>query len=101
LPEVESTSIKPLGIRIDAQQRFAYVALGRANRIAVIDVKKLQVIDYLLVGKRVWNIEFSPDQKRLYAANGISNDVSIIDLEKRKVLMTVPVGQSPWGIAVQ
>lgn len=96
---VDAVTIKPVGIRIDQNQRFAYVALGRANRVAVIDVQKLEVIEYIPVGQRVWHLAFSPDQKRLYTANGVSGDVSIIDLERHKVSKSVSVGQFPLSIA--
>ena len=101
IPGVTQEKIQPVGIKIDPARRFAYVALGPANRVAVIDAQKLEVVDYWLVGQRVWNLEFSPDFKRLYTTNGLSNDVSIIDLENRKVLKSVAVGQYPWGIAVK
>ena len=56
-----------------------------ANRIAVIDQKTKELIKYLLVGQRVWQLAFTPDQKTLLTTNGVSNDVSIIDVEKLKV----------------
>lgn len=98
VPGVAPETVMPVGIRIDKQQRFAYVALGRANRIAVIDAQKLEVVNYLAVGQRVWNMAFSDDQKRLYTANGLSDDVSIVDLEKHQVISTVAVGKTPWAI---
>jgi len=101
IPGVTQEKIQPVGIRIDQDRRFAYVALGPANRVAVIDAQKLEVVDYYLVGQRVWNLEFSPDGKRLYTTNGVSNDISIIDLEKRKVTKSVAVGHYPWGVAVK
>ena len=101
IPAVTQEKIQPVGIRIDKARRHAYVALGPANRVAVIDAQKLEVTDYFLVGQRVWNVEFSPDEKKLYTANGVSNDVSIIDLENHKVLKSIPVGQYPWGVAVK
>jgi PQQ-dependent catabolism-associated beta-propeller protein len=100
IPGVNKESIKPVGIRIDKQQRYAYVALGRANHVAIIDIQSLEVINYLAVGQRVWHLEFSPDQKRLYTANGLSGDISIIDLEHHRVHQTIAVGAFPWGIAV-
>jgi PQQ-dependent catabolism-associated beta-propeller protein len=101
IPGVTQEKIQPVGIRVDKDRRYGYVALGPSNRVAVIDAQKLVVIDYLLVGQRVWNLEFSPDQKRLYTTNGVSNDISIIDLEKHKVLKSVAVGHYPWGLAVK
>lgn len=101
IPGVTQEKIQPVGIAIDQDRRFAYVALGPSNRVAVIDAQKLEVVDYLLVGQRVWNLAFSPDRKRLYTTNGVSNDISIIDLEQHKVLKSVAVGQYPWGVAVK
>ncbi|WP_347987672.1 hypothetical protein [Methylomonas sp. AM2-LC] len=80
---------------------FGYVALRRANRVAVIDAGTLEAVDYLPVGQRVWNLEFSPYQKRLYAANGLSGDISIINLENRQDVKSIAVGLYPWGIAVK
>jgi YVTN family beta-propeller protein len=77
------------------------VALGPANRIAVVNAQTFAVESYLLVGQRVWNLAFSPDQKRLYTTNGKSNDISIIDLEAQKVTKSVGVGTEPWGVAVK
>ncbi|RLA16440.1 MAG: hypothetical protein DRQ56_10570, partial [Gammaproteobacteria bacterium] len=74
---VTAEQIQPVGIAIDKAGQWGYVALGPANRVAVIDVRRLEVVDYLLVGQRVWNLAFSPDQSRLYTTNGVSNDISI------------------------
>jgi PQQ-dependent catabolism-associated beta-propeller protein len=101
IPGVTQEKIQPVGIRIDPDRRYAYIALGPSNRVAVVDAKTYQVIEYWLVGQRVWNLAFSPDHKRLYTTNGVSNDISIIDLEARKVVKSVAVGQYPWGVAVK
>jgi PQQ-dependent catabolism-associated beta-propeller protein len=101
IPGVTSEKIQPVGIRIDPQRRYGYVALGPANRVAVIDAQKLEVVTYLLVGQRVWNLEFSPDFKRLYTTNGVSNDVSLINLEDHRVTRSIAVGNFPWGVVVR
>jgi len=76
----------------------AFIALGPANRVAVIDPKTYEVQKYILVGQRDWNMGFSPDGKRLYVANGVSNDITIIDVADQKAVKSVPVGRSPWGV---
>jgi YVTN family beta-propeller protein len=76
------------------------VALGPANRVAVVDVASLKVERYLLVGQRVWQLAFTPDEKQLFTTNGTSNDVSIIDVEKLRVTKSVKVGRYPWGVVV-
>ena len=74
------------------------MALGPANRVAVIDAKTLEVEKYLLVGQRVWQLAFTPDEKLLFVTN--SNDVSVIDVPSLKVVKSIPVGTAPWGVAV-
>ena len=59
-----------------------------------------KVIKYLLVGKRVWMLDFVDNEKKLYTTNGVSGDVSVIDIESLKVEKTIPVGRYPWGLAI-
>jgi PQQ-dependent catabolism-associated beta-propeller protein len=100
LPEVPKAAIQAVGINLTADGRYAFVDLGPANRVAVIDPATYEVKKYLLVGQRVWHNDFSPDQKFLYTANGLSNDMSVIDVNALEVTQSVPVGQSPWGVVV-
>jgi YVTN family beta-propeller protein len=98
---VTADKIQPVGVVIDKDSNRGYVALGPANRVAVINAKTFEVEKVLLVGQRVWNLAFSPDQKRLYTTNGISNDISIIDLDSQVVTKSIGVGNYPWGVAVK
>jgi YVTN family beta-propeller protein len=86
---------------IDKDRNKAYVALGPANRVAVVNAKTFEVETILLVGSRVWNLAFSPDQQRLYTTNGVSNDISIIDLASQTVTKSVGVGTYPWGVVAK
>ena len=79
----------------------AFVALGPANRVAVVDAQTFEVKDYLLVGRRVWHMDFTPDERLLLTTNGVSNDVSVIDVPSLKVIKSIPVGRYPWGVAIQ
>lgn len=92
--------ITPVDLLITRDGTRAYVALGRANHVAVVDVKSRQVLDYILVGKRPWGLRFNADESRLWVANGLSDDVSIIDTRTGKVLVSVPVGEVPYGILI-
>ena len=98
VPGVRRETIQPVGIALSRDGRLAFVALGPANRVAVIDRKSFDVVKYLLVGQRVWHMDFSPDQTLLYTANGISNDMSVIDVAGLKVTKSVPVGHLPWAV---
>ena len=55
------------------------------------------MLDYLLVGRRVWHLELTGDQKRLLTTNGVSGDVSIIDVADLKVVKSLKVGRFPGG----
>ena len=92
--------IQPVGIALSADGRRAYVALGPAARVAVIDTATYEVEKYLLVGQRVWNLAFSSDGTRLFTTNGVSNDVSVIDTERLRVRKSVQVDRLPWGVVV-
>jgi YVTN family beta-propeller protein len=98
---VPPESLQPVGIEILSDGSKAYVALGPANRVAVIDAQTYEVTDYLLVGQRVWQLALSPDETMLYSTNGVSNDISVIDVENDEVIKSVPVGSFPWGVAVK
>ena len=101
IPGVPDEAIQPVGIRITKDRTKAFVALGPANRVAVVDAKTFEVKKYLLVGQRVWQLAFSPDEKMLYSTNGVSNDISAIDVAAEKVLKSVKVGSYPWGVVVK
>ena len=101
VPGVPTEAIQPVGVAITKDRKLAFVALGPANRVAVIDAKTYEVIRYLLVGQRVWSLAFSPDQSRLYTTNGVSNDISVIDVAAQRVIKSVPVGQAPWGVVAR
>ena len=100
IPGVNEESIQPVGIRHTKDGKYTFVALGPANRIAVIDQNTKKIIKYLLVGQRVWQMALTPDEKTLLSTNGVSNDVSIIDVEKLKVKKSVKVGRFPWGVVI-
>ncbi len=97
---ITKDAIQPVGVRITKDGKKAFVALGPANRVAVVDTATLKVEKYLLVGQRVWNLGFTPDEKLLFTTNGTSNDVSVIDVASLKVTKSIKVGRYPWGVVV-
>lgn len=92
--------LQPVGMRVTSDNKWLFVALGPSNRVAVIDVEKREVVRYILVGQRVWQLEFTPDEKYLISTNGNSNDVTIIDVDAQEAIKSVQVGQQPWGVVV-
>jgi PQQ-dependent catabolism-associated beta-propeller protein len=100
VPGVPPEALQPVGLRVTADGSKVFVALGPANRVAVVDGATWKVTDYLLVGQRVWQLAFTPDEALLFTTNGISNDVSVIDVASETVLKSIPVGEQPWGVVV-
>jgi PQQ-dependent catabolism-associated beta-propeller protein len=100
VPGLRSEAIQPVGVRITKDGKTGFVALGPANRVAVINGATHEVQRYLLVGQRVWQLAFTPDEKYLLATNGLTNDVSVIDVAALKVVKSIQVGEMPWGVAV-
>lgn len=101
VPGVQPEWLQPVGVKVTEDGSRVFVALGPANRVAVIDGESLEVIDYIVVGQRVWQLAFTPDQRYLITTNGNSNDVTVIDVEAEEAVQTIQVGQQPWGVVVQ
>ena len=78
---VHPDKVQPVGVKLTDDGKYAFVALGPANHVAVVDAKTYEILDYLLVGRRVWHLALTPDQKRLLTTNGVSGDVSVIDVD--------------------
>jgi len=95
---INKDAIQPVGVRFNQDNSKAFVALGPANRVAVIDAKTYKVEKYILVGQRVWNLGFTPDFKLLFTTNGTSNDVTVIDAASEKAIKSIKTGRYPWGI---
>jgi PQQ-dependent catabolism-associated beta-propeller protein len=93
--------IQPVGIELTSDGKYAFVALGPANHIAVVDrTRDYEVIDYILVGRRVWHMALTPEEDRLFTTNGVSGDVTVVDVASLKPVKTIKVGRFPWGAAV-
>ena len=86
-----------MGIEFTNDGKLAFVAIGRANRLAVVDTATYEVKDFILIGQRPWHMALSPDGKKLYTANGLTNDMTVVDVESLKAERSVPVGRLPWG----
>ncbi|MEP7295078.1 MAG: PQQ-dependent catabolism-associated beta-propeller protein [Burkholderiales bacterium] len=92
--------ITPVGIQMSRDGKRAFVALGRANHVAFVDVPGRKVTDLVLVGKRAWNVALDKDEKRLFVVNGLSDDLTVVDVPGAKAIKTVPVGRVPYGVVV-
>jgi PQQ-dependent catabolism-associated beta-propeller protein len=91
-----SSDITPVGITMTRDGKRAFVALGRANHVAFVDVATRQVQQQVLVGKRAWHVALDKAEARLLVCNGLSDDLTIIDVASARALKTVPVGRVPY-----
>ncbi|ARE40771.1 hypothetical protein RGUI_2630 [Rhodovulum sp. P5] len=101
LKGVHPDRVQPVGFELTADEKTAFVALGPANHLAVVNAETYAVEDYILVGRRVWHMAFSPDKRLLFVTNGVSGDVTVVDVAKRKAIKTIKVGRFPWGAATR
>src|SRR5262249_23464092 len=101
IPGLRAEAIQPVGIAISKDGATAFVALGPANRVAVIDAVTHEVKKYLLVGQRAWHLAFTPDQTYFLTTHAIPNDAPVIDASALKVVKTIQVGELPWGVAMR
>jgi PQQ-dependent catabolism-associated beta-propeller protein len=93
---VREADITPVGITMTRDGKTAFVALGRANHVAFVDVAARKVTNLVLVGKRAWNVALDKAEQRLVVVNGLSDDVTIVDVPAAKALKSVPVGRVPY-----
>ena len=98
IPSVSKDLIQPVGIRLTADGSKAFIALGPANHVAVIDAQTYKVLDFVLVGRRAWHRAFDEGERHIYSINGISGNMTIIDAASLRPLKTVKVGRFPWGL---
>ena len=94
-------AIQPVGIRFTSDGKLGFVALGPANRVAVVDGATKQVDQ--IRARRTARLAPRADARRqaaLSRTNGVSNDVTVIDVASLKALKSIPVGSYPWGVAI-
>jgi len=80
----------------------AYVTLGGANKVAVVqaDPKDLRIIEHIDVGQRPNGIWANPEGTRVFVGHEVSNDLRVIDTGASQVIATVPVGRKPIRVVV-
>ncbi|WP_424971240.1 YVTN family beta-propeller repeat protein [Dinoroseobacter sp. S76] len=98
---VHPDRVQPVGFEFTEGDTHAFVALGPSNHVAVVNAETFEVEDYILVGRRVWHMDFSPDKSLLFTTNGVSGDVTVIDVAKREAIKSIKVGRFPWGAALR
>ncbi len=97
-PGSQPQDITPAGMTATKDGKLAFVTLGRADNVAVIDGASRDIRDYVAVGRGPSDAALSADEKTLYVVNRLSDDVSIVDVPTRKTIKAVPVGRAPYAV---
>lgn len=91
----------PRGVAIASDSRTAYVTVMGAERIDVIDLDRLEVIDTLVgAGITPRHIILSPDESVLFSSNHLMDTVRKIDLSTGELLDTVRTGTQTRTMAM-
>ena len=64
-PGMRKSDVTPVGLVMTKDGKTAYVTLGHAAHVAVVDVPTRKVQGYVLVGKRSWGVTLSRDEAKV------------------------------------
>lgn len=92
--------LTPVDILLPTDSDQAYVALGSANNLAVVNRLTREIEQYVLVGRRAWGLARSLNGQRLFVLNGLSDDMTLVDLSNNRPIRTVRTGLVPHAILV-
>lgn len=99
-PGFKPEDVTPVGMAVTRDGSKILLTLGRANHVAVIDGTTHEVISYVLVGKRAWSVDLSPDESIAVVSNGLSDDITLIDMASLQPTRTIPVGRVPHSVMI-
>jgi len=99
-PGFRPEDVTPVGMAITRDGSKVLVSLGRANHVAIVDAKTFEVLEYVLVGSRAWDVALSSDEQTAYVANGLSDDITVVDMASMTPVQSIAVGRTPHSIRV-
>ena len=98
MPGMRKSDTSPVGVLFTPDGKTAWVALGRANHVAQVDVPTHTVRRVALTGKHPWGMGLGVDGSRLYVVNSLSDDLTLVDTRRGKATRTVPAGRLPHSV---
>ena len=99
-PGFRPEDVTPVGMAITKDGAKVLITLGRANHMAIVDAKTYEVLQYVLVGSRAWDVDLTSDEKTAFVANGLSDDITVVDMVSMTPVQSLPVGRTPHSIRV-
>ncbi|MCO6452632.1 MAG: beta-propeller fold lactonase family protein [Caldilineales bacterium] len=85
-------------VRLSPDGSRAYIALSKADAVAIVDAATGDVLGTIAVGKIPEQLDISADGGWLLVSNNGDATISVIDLAQETVTRTIPVGQGAYGI---
>ncbi len=85
-------------VTLTLDESFAYVAVGDANVVEVIDTATNEVVKNIAVGKNPWRAYVSPNGAYMLTPNNGDETVSLIDVQTQTVKATLQGGPDMTGV---
>ncbi|MBF96733.1 MAG: hypothetical protein CFH34_00257 [Alphaproteobacteria bacterium MarineAlpha9_Bin4] len=98
---IRNQQITPVDFAYAKNKNLVFVTLGSANHVAVVDALTHKIIEYILVGKRVWGADVDLAEEELIVTNGNSDDISVVDLNRLLAIKSIPVGKTPHSVRIK
>jgi YVTN family beta-propeller protein len=83
------------GMAIASEFNRGFITNGTSSSVSVVDMKTLNVVKKIAVGKKPDAILYDPFSHRVFVYNGQSESASVIDVTKETVISTVSLGGKP------
>jgi DNA-binding beta-propeller fold protein YncE len=83
------------GFAIAADLGRGFSSNGRENKVGIIDLKTLKLIQKVDTGENPDAILYEPARREVYAFNGRGKSATVIDAQSGKVVATVPLEGKP------
>jgi YVTN family beta-propeller protein len=83
------------GIALVSELNRGFTSNGRDSTVTVFDIKTLEVLNQIPVGKNPDAIIYDPASKRIFTFNGASHDATVIDTKSETIVSTIPLDGRP------
>jgi len=82
-------------IAVDPSGKFAVGTHNNSGGVSIVDLNKMETIQFIKTGQVANYALFSHDGKRLYVSNAGSGTVTVIDTGNWKIIKDIKVGAEP------
>ena len=91
---------RPRGMVVSPDGARAYVALGKDDAVAVVDIAGRRVVDRIPVGTDPEQVALSADGRTVYVSNEALDSATAVAVDGHATRFRVAVGREPEGVSV-